>query len=295
MANIGLSRRQWIKAGAVAAAAAAAGGLWDTQARAADLPGQIPLASHADQLHGLKLGVATYTFRTKPLDQTIDGIKRVNLHYCSIKDVHLPLKSSAEQRKAVADQFRAAGITPLSCGNISMKKEEDVRQAFEYARDAGLPTIVCAPTHEMIPLLDKMVKEFDIRAAIHNHGPEDKSFPAPTDVWNLVKDLDPRVGLCVDVGHSSRAGENPADAIRKYKGRVYDCHLKDLATPNDPKSKPTEVGRGCLDIPDILRALIETKMPGHVGFEYEINANDPLPGLAESVGYVRGALNMMPA
>jgi inosose dehydratase len=288
-----LSRRRFVQAVGVAAAA---GGLGRVDARGADAAPTSATASGPDRFHGLKLGVATYTFKQRPLGPTIEGVKRVDLHYCSIKDFHLPLKSSAEQRKDVADQFRAAGIVPLSCGNISMRKEEDVRQAFEYARDAGIPTIVCAPTHEMIPVLDKLVKEFDtIRIAIHNHGPEDKSFPAPTDVWNLVKDLDPRLGLCVDVGHSSRAGENPAEAIRKYKGRVYDCHLKDLATANDPKSKPIEVGRGCLDIPDILRALVETKMPGHVGFEYEIRMDDPLPGLAESVGYTRGVLAMMPA
>ena len=261
-----------------------------------DAPATRPAADGAPDPHpdGLKLGVATYTLRLMPLDQTIADIRRVGLAYCSIKDTHLPLKSSAAERKAVADKFRAAGITPLSCGVISIHSEADARQAFEYARDAGIPAIVAAPTHEMLPTLDKLVKEFDIKIAIHTHGPQDKFFPSPYDVWSRVQDLDPRVGLCIDVGHTAHAGVAPQDAIAKCGPRLYDCHMKDVVS-HDPKAKFTEVGRGVLDIPAILKALVAIKMPGHVGFEHEIDPKDPMPGLAEDVGYVRGVLRMLPA
>lgn len=243
-----------------------------------------------DPWRGLKIGVASYTLRQMPTDAAIKAIQRVGMHYVSIKDSHLPFTSTAEERKAVAQKFKQAGILPMSCGNVGMKNDEaNIRAAFEYARDIGLPTIVCAPPPEAMPILDKMVKEFDIKLAIHNHGPEDKKFPSPNEVWQAAEKFDKRIGLCIDVGHTARAGVDPAEAILKYKDRLYDLHLKDINSTM-PSGKPVEVGRGVLNLPAILHALLEIKYPYLVGFEYEKDAADPVPGLAESIGYVKGLL-----
>jgi sugar phosphate isomerase/epimerase len=253
------------------------------------------LGAKPDPWRGLKISVATYTFKQRKLEPTIEGIQRVGISYCSIKDFHLPLKSTADQRKEVADKFRAAGIQPLSCGVITLpNKEETVKQAFEYARDAGIPTIVGSPDAAALPLVEKYVKEFNIRLAIHNHGPEDKKWPNPTSIWPAIEKLDERIGFCIDVGHCARAKEDPAEAMRKYKARLYDVHFKDLEG-TEPKSKVTEVGRGVLNIRGMLQALLDIGYPHLVSFEYEkdIDKVDPLPGLAESVGYVRGTLSDM--
>ena len=169
------------------------------------------VADPRDPWLGLKMGIATYSFSKLKLDAAIEGIKRVDLHYCSIKDAHLSLKSTSDERKAVAKKFKDAGITPLSCGNISPgDNEANIRNVFEYARDAGIPTIVCSPTKASIPTLDKYVKEFDIKVAIHNHGPEDKVWPSPFDAWEAVQSFDERMGLCIDVGHTARTGSTPS-------------------------------------------------------------------------------------
>jgi sugar phosphate isomerase/epimerase len=288
-----LSRRSLLLAGASAVGAAALA----STALAQDkdlIQGLVPEPPAADPWKGLKVGVASYTFSQFPTDVAIAGIKRVGVKYCSIKDVHCPFTLSSDERKAVAEKFRAAGITPLSCGNITMKNDEaDVRRYFEYARDIGVPTIVCAPEPESVAILDKMVKEFEtIRLAIHNHGPEDKKFPSPYDVMKAIEKADKRVGLCIDVGHSARAGAEPVKAIRELSERVYDIHLKDLSHI-ERRSMVCEVGRGVLDIRGILQALLDIKFPGHVGFEYEKDMKDVLPGLAESVGYCRGIMTTM--
>jgi sugar phosphate isomerase/epimerase len=247
-------------------------------------------ATLADGWRGLKAGVASYTLRKLPLDAAIAAIQRVGLSYVSIKDFHLPLKSTAEERRAVAAKFKAAGITPLSCGNVTMQNDEaNVRQAFEYARDTGLPTIVCSPHPDSMPILDKMVKEFDIKLAIHNHGPEDKRFPSPHDVWNAVQKYDKRIGFCIDVGHTARAKVDPAEAIRKYKERLYDLHFKDIGS-TAPDGKTVECGRGVLDLKSIAQATLDIRYPHLFSFEYEKDENDPVPGLAESIGYTRGLL-----
>ena len=244
----------------------------------------------SDPWHGFRAGVASYTLRKLPLEQAIKAIQRVGLNHVSIKDFHLPLNSTAEQRREVARKFKEAGITPLSCGNITMQNDEaNVRQAFEYARDAGIPTIVCSPHPDSMPILDRMVKEFDIKIAIHNHGPEDKRFPSPYDAWKAVESYDRRLGLCIDIGHTARAKVDPAESILKCRERLYDLHFKDI-TSTEPNGGTLEAGRGVLDLDSVLRALLKIKYPYLLSFEYEKDADDPLPGLAETVGYTKGLL-----
>jgi inosose dehydratase len=237
-----------------------------------------------------KLGIASYTFRKLSVDDTIKAMQRLNLHYISIKDFHLSLDSTVEQRNALAQKLKAADITPLSCGNITMQNDEkDVRRAFEYAKDCGMPTIVCSPHPDSMPLLDKMVKEYNIRLAIHNHGPEDKRFPSPYDVMKAISKYDSRIGLCIDVGHTARAKVDPAEAIVKCKDRLYDLHFKDINT-TEPNGKTIEAGRGVLDLPSIVKALQKIKYPYLVSIEFEEQENDPLPSVGETVGYFHGLL-----
>lgn len=278
------SRRRLIKT----AAAAAAMPLVATPAVAQSAA--ISLAPAGDRFGGLKIGVASYSLRKMKLDDAIKAILRVGLRYVSIKDFHLPLKSTPDERRTVVKAFRDAGITPLSCGVITMSnKEDNIRAAFEYAKDAGIPTIVCSPATDSMPILDKMVKEYDIKLAIHNHGPGDNKYATPYDAMKLIERLDPRIGLCIDVGHTGRMKVDPAQSILDCCARLYDVHLKDINVA-EARGGCVESGRGVLDLKAILRALVEIKFTGLAGFEYEKDENDPIPGLAESVGYVKGLL-----
>ncbi len=271
---------------AVAAAAMPLGSISARSAMAADAP-------PSDPWRGLKMGMASYSFSGMPLDACVKAIQRLDLHYVSIKDVHLKLNTSTEERKAVAQKFRDAGITPLSCGVIYFQNDEKkARQIFEYARDIGVPTIVGGPDPDALELCDRLVKEFDIKVAIHNHGPSDKHYHTPADTWAAVEKHDQRIGLCMDVGHTARAGADPAADIRKFKDRLYDVHMKDV-TMATPEGKATECGRGVLDIPAMMRSLLEIKYAGHVGLEYEKNMKDPLPGASESIGYMKGVLRVI--
>ena len=282
-----ISRRNLFKIGLSAIAAIPAARLISFAAPAASgIEG-------GDPWLGLKIGVATYTVRDLPIEEAIKAVQRVGLKYVSIKNVknHIDVSHTTEERKQRAQMFRDAGLIPLSVGNVSMRTgEADIRKAFEYARDIGVPTIVCAPSQDAIPILDKMVKEYDIKLAIHNHGPEDKGFfPSPYDVWQAVEKYDKRIGLCIDVGHTARAGVDPAESIIKCRERLYDVHMKDISALGN-RNTPIEGGRGILDSKAILAALLKIKYQGLIGFEYEKDSKDPVPGLAESVGYIKGIL-----
>jgi len=167
--------------------------------------------------------------------------------------------------------------------------EAEVQNDFEYARDTGMPTIVCSPDIDALDLVESMVKKYDLRIAIHNHGPDNKQYPSPRDVMRLVKNRDPRMGVCMDVGHTVRIGEDPVAVIEECAVRLYDFHMKDVTAPTK-QGKATEVGRGVNDIVAVLRSLVKLKYAGHLGLEYEAHADAPMPGIIESYAYIRGVL-----
>ena len=170
-----------------------------------------------------------------------------------------------------------------------MSSEDQVHQAFDYAKAAGMRVIIGVPAPELLPLVNTKVQQYDIQVAIHNHGPGDETYPAPGSAYEQIKHLDQRIGLCNDIGHTIRAGVNPSVSIEKYADRLHDVHIKDVTAAN-AKGQGVEIGRGVIDMPDVLRTLVKVGYAGIVSFEYEKDADDPLPGLAESVGYVRGVL-----
>jgi sugar phosphate isomerase/epimerase len=244
-------------------------------------------------IHGanFKLGVASYSFRKFPRADAIRMTKELGTPYLNVKEFHLPLNSTPEQIDAAKKEFADAGIILVGCGNVSFQKDDeaDIRSKFEYAKRAGFPLIVCAPTHVTLPKLEKFVREYDIKIAVHNHGPEDKHFPTPQSVLAVVKSMDPRCGLCIDIGHTSRTGVDVVESIAEAGPRLLDMHAKDLA---DPKVKESQVpvGEGKLPIPQIFMQLIKMKYGGCVNLEYEIEENNPLPGMQKSFSYMRGVL-----
>jgi len=236
-----------------------------------------------------KLGLASYTLRKFDLEKTLAMTRRVGLEYIAFKSFHLPLNSTSEQIQAVRRKVKAAGLILYGGGVIYMNDEQAVHQAFDYARAAGMKVIIGVPAPKLLGLVDRKVKEYDIQVAIHNHGPTDKVYPTPESAYEKVKQLDPRIGLCNDIGHTQRAGIDPAESAERCRDRLIDVHIKDV-TEATAKGRGIEIGRGIINIPKFLKTLNKIGFAGVVSFEYEKDADDPLAGLAESVGYTKGVL-----
>ncbi len=238
-----------------------------------------------------QLGVATVSLKGLPLDNALAAVHRVGLDKISLHRAHSPWENTPDAWKAVAVKIKAADITPLCCGVLYLKNDEkELRRMMEYVRILGVPLFSCSPEPAALPLLERLLKEYDLRAAIHNHGPEDKVWPTAASIWQAIEPLDAHIGLCLDVGHCYRAGEAPAEIIQRYRARLYDIHIKDSAADVGQKDIPVEMGRGKLDLRAVIAALIATGYRENVWFEYEKDPNDPVTGLAESVGHVRGLL-----
>jgi sugar phosphate isomerase/epimerase len=291
-----ISRRIFLKSGALAAGCVAAGTASATAASAAT-PQAAPAGNEPapGKIPPFKLGLASYTFRNFTRAQTIGAMQMLQLHDINCKDAkdHLPMDESAEAT-ALAD-YAANGIKVHAVGTVYFPKDEDddIRAKFEYAKRAGAKVIVAGdPAPTTLPRIEKFVKEYDIQFGIHNHGPEDKIFHSPYDVLKVVKDMDPRMGCCIDIGHACRAGADVPQAIRDVGPRLFNLHSKDL-TDFTSKESQVAVGRGIIPFPAIFASLAAINYQGFVDLEYEIFGDDPMPGVTESFAFLRGVLRGM--
>jgi sugar phosphate isomerase/epimerase len=265
--------------------------------------GAAPLgASHAPQVDGIDssvlrtkpakivnpfyLGMAGYTFVKFDLATTLKTLERLDVHYLCIKDFHLPLDSSDEQINAFHAHCASHQVTGYAVGPIYMKSEEEIDRGFAYAKRVGVKLIVGVPNYELLPYVDRKVKEYGFRYAIHLHGPDIKVYPDATDVWEHTKDLDPRIGMCLDIGHDLRNGCDPVADLKKYHTRVFDIHIKDV-TEASKAGRGIELGRGQIHFRAFIKALRKVNYTGMCSLEYEKDMDDPFLGIAESIGYFK--------
>ncbi len=240
----------------------------------------------------MNLGLASYSFRKFSQEEAIKMAARAGLQYICFKSMHLPLDASPEELKQANQNVQNAGMQLISGGVIYMTNKKEVDQAFEYAKGAGMKMIIGVPEHDLLDYTNSKIKEYDIRVAIHNHGPGDKRYPTPESVMEKIRHLDSRFGICLDVGHTVRVGDDPVRAFNAYADRVFDIHIKDVEKAAED-GKEVEMGRGVIDLPAFIRALVNKNYQGILSFEYEKDADDPLPGLCECVGYLNGCLAML--
>jgi sugar phosphate isomerase/epimerase len=289
MANHDVPRRTFLKVAALGAAAAALtkpGAL-----NAMDIEPRRAAAHRKAEDIGVKLGVASYSLRNFPREKAIQMTKALGTPYINLKSVHLPYDASPSEIAAARREIAAAGLEIVGGGMITFESDTDegVQKYFDYAKAAGMPVMVSTCSPAVLPRVEKFAKRYDIKVAIHNHGPEDSNFPSPYDALKAVKNMDRRMGLCIDVGHTVRTGTDVVRAVADAGPRLLDMHAKDL---RDLKVNESQciVGEGKMPIAAIFRQLEAMRYSGYVNLEYEIDADDPMQGMKQSFAYMRGVL-----
>jgi len=278
------SRRQFFK---TAGTGIVALGVVSTFQAGSVFGSESPIAPKKEEL--FKIGMAGWTFFKTKLDPALDILQKVDVHYLCIKNFHLPYDATPEQIAEFHAKLKAKGVTGDAVGPVNMKSEKEIDQMFEYAKHVGVKVMSAVPSFEMLPYVNKKVKEYDIKVAIHNHGIGDELYPSLESVYAKVKDLDVRVGMCHDIGYTKQLGFDVAAETIKYGNRIHDIHLKDIdSLGKDMKDVP--VGRGIIDFPEFVKALRKIKFSGVVHLEYEKDPDDNLEGVAESIGYFKGVI-----
>jgi inosose dehydratase len=279
--TMGSNRRQFLKVAGASAVACA------TVSPRGALAGGSPEPAAAAV--PFTLGMASYTLRQFPVDQAIEMTRRLGLSRICFKDFHLKLDATPDVIAETVAKVKAAGLDLYAAGVIYMKSEAEVDRAFVYAKAAGFKMIIGVPTYELLPYTSRKAQEYDIPVAIHNHGPDNPLFPTPQSAYERIASLDRRLGLCMDVGHTQRSGVDPSESAEKYFDRLLDIHIKDTSAAT-AQGKTVEIGRGVIDIPKLIRTLTRLGYKGTLALEYEKDDKDPMPGSAESIGYLKGVI-----
>ena len=237
-----------------------------------------------------KISFAGYTFRDYDLDATLEMMQKIDARYLCIKDFHLPLTSTNEEIATFHTKLAAKNVTGCGVGPIYMRTEAAVDEAFAYTRCVGVKVLVGVPDYELLPYVDKKVKEYDVHYAIHIHGPDIPLYPDSDDVIKHVKDLDPRIGICLDIAHTVRTGSDPVRDLKKYHKRIFDIHLTDTYEASKA-GKLCELGRGIADLPAFVRTLRKLKYGGACNIELTANKENCFAAAAESIGYIKGVVD----
>jgi inosose dehydratase len=235
------------------------------------------------------IGIAGFTFREFSVEKTLEMMKRVGLTNISLKEFHAPLNSTQEQINVVLEKFKSAGINVYSAGGFIMKTKESVDQVFEYTKMAGIKMIIGAPDPTLLSYVEQKLKIYGFKLAIYTHGPDTPPYPDATTVWDFIKDMDQNMGICIDIGHITRCGKDPSADITRYSKRIFDVNIKDVDKASK-EGKTVEMGRGIIDIPGVVETLRKIRYTGICSLKFEKDSKDPLPGIAESIGYLKGVM-----
>ena len=276
-----INRRNFLQTAGIGVAAAAVPGLANASALSADAKGD----------YKFKLGVASYTLRKFTTEQALDMTLRCGVNRITFKSMHLPLDSDKATINNTLDLCKKKGVTLYGAGVITMKTKEEADQAFEYAKAAGLDMIIGVPRPPVLEYVGELVKKYDIKMAIHNHGPGDKFYPSAKSINDKIKNMDKRMGMCLDIGHTQRINLDPIEDFKTYFDRIFDVHIKDVyPTEKKPEGDTIIMGRGNIDLVNFFKTVIASGYDGTLALEYEADADDPLPGMMESFGFVKGVL-----
>jgi inosose dehydratase len=266
-----LSRRRFL----ALSAAAAAGATWFDAPRILSAAG---LADSKDVWGGFPVGVQSYSLRNFTLEEAIRHLQGMGVHYVELTSRHLALNATDEQIAAAKKLLEAADIKISAHGVNSFSKDHEAnRKIFDFAKRVGFKTISADPAPDSFESLDKLVAEFDIRIAIHNHGPTHR-YNKLDDVKRAIAGHDKRIGACVDCGHFLRSGEDPVKCVLELNDRVHGVHMKDEKETNTKASSNVIIGKGHLDVVGLFKALRQVKFPadGALSLEYEANPMNPI-------------------
>lgn len=280
-----LSRRRFL----ALSAAAAAGATWFDAPRILESTGR---AQSGDRFGGFPIGVQSYSLREFKLPEVLRHLQGMQVHYVEFAGTHCPLTASDEELAQISKQTHDADLKISAHGvNRFTSDHEANKKVFDFAKKLGARVITADPNPDSFDSLDKLVAEYDIRIAIHNHGPTHR-YNKVESVVSAIQGHDKRIGACVDCGHYLRSGEDPVKCVLTLRDRVYGVHMKDEAETNTPKSSNVVIGKGHLDLVGLFKALRQVKFPadGALSLEYEANPKNPIDDMKACLEAAREAI-----
>jgi sugar phosphate isomerase/epimerase len=252
--------------------------------------GRQSFAAAAGKYGPFQMGMQSYTLRAFPVDKVLDIMQALGIETVEFFDAHYPSGSSDESISAMNQKLAEHKLKLLSHGVHAFGKDHEAnKRLFDFARRAGIRNLTADPSEDSFDSLDKLVAEYNVRIAIHNHGPGAR-YDKIDSVLNAIRNRHPNIGACADLGHFIRSGEDPVLAINLLEGRLFGVHLKDFEAPR-ADAKGCVLGKGSLDVEATFKALKKVNFPSDacLALEYEENPNDPTPDLKQCLAVAEAA------
>ncbi|WP_338598954.1 sugar phosphate isomerase/epimerase [Sulfolobus tengchongensis] len=231
----------------------------------------------------MRLGIQSYSLRKLSYENALKAISDLGITYVEAFPRHLPPSNNTE---AVIELHKKFGTKLVAHGVNHLKNDEkELRSLFEFANKVGIEVITADPDEDALNLINDLVKEYNIKVAIHNHGPNHRwgSFKR---IYEYTKKLDYRIGMCLDLAHLVRYGENPIDAIETLSNRIHDIHIKDV----DSRGNDVIVGTGTINVKGVVNKVKELGLNTPLMIEYEPDPDNPINGIIRSVEFVKKIL-----
>jgi len=287
-------RRDFLRLAGAAAMAAAGAHLLP----AAEAPGSAPhwAADIKPAYAPFRMTIQSYSLRKMPFEAAVEAVFfDLKCNAVELWPEHFPMGlPEADFRRRLKtmrqnNKMRRMGWGVAEFGKDHGKNEE----VFEFAKKLGIYAILAYPEAESFESLGKLVAKYDMRVAIHNHGPNDKRYGTPDLIAKALEGVaDKRIGLCIDTGHFLLAGVNPVDVAMKFKDRIHSVHLKDIKDEGGKKEECI-LGKGSLDLVGFLKVLKEAKFPGGLALEYELEPDNPVPSMKKCLEAVQEAVKKL--
>jgi len=283
-------RRDFLRAGALGAAAAAFGCAPKAKTEPAVLTDEAPTPQPKvapPPTFSIDLGIQSYSLRNFKFPQVVEMTQQLGLHSIEFFPGHFPANQKPDQLAAGIATLKAAGIAVNAYGVCGFSKNEAAaRGLFDFAKKVGFGVITAGPTPDSLDMLDKLVEQYDVKIAIHNHGPGDRHWGKLQQLVDGTKDHHANIGVCLDTGHLERSGDPPIAAIEALGPRLHSLHLKDL----NAQKHDVVVGTGTTDLVAFFTALKAVEFDGPCALEYEIEPKNPMPGIRKSLAAIREAV-----
>ena len=258
--------------------------------------------------NGVRIGVQSYSFRDRPLDQAIEAMKSVGLGFCELWPGHYEpgrenrgkpgarellrayrLETPLSKYDNIGQQFKDAGID-LYALNYNFRDDftdPEIERGFEIAKALGARVLTASATVSVASRVNKYAKSYNMLVGMHNHSRIRENEYATPDDFAKASEGNSHIAVNLDIGHFVAAGFDPIDYIKKHHDRIIALHIKDRKSNQGPN---VVFGEGDTPIKEVLQLLRENNydIPAHV--EYEYRGTDTVAEVRKCFEYCKQAV-----
>jgi sugar phosphate isomerase/epimerase len=300
---LNISRREWNRLALAGIAAVAS-----------SVKGSAAVNKINSRFGGVLIGVQSYSFRDRSLDDAIAAMVKIGIGSCELWQGHLEpqdvqqkvyqgdaqareelrrwrLTTPLDHFKTVRRKFDQAGVD-LYAYNLSFRddfSDAEIERGFQMARALGAKVMTASSNVATARRVDAYAKRYRMRVGLHNHSNvgDPNEISTPESLQRATEGTSTFIAMNLDIGHFTAANFDAVDFLRKNHSRIVTLHLKDRKHDQGPN---TVWGKGDAPIVAVLDLLRRNRWPIPANIEYEYDGKDTIEEVKRCFDYCKQAL-----